>query len=78
MGQEGSYKAEIALARQFMAQEEAYNRACIEAIAGNTEEALALLKIALEKQQTTSAWAQRDPDFAFICDDPRFQALFEG
>jgi hypothetical protein len=31
--------------------------------------------IALEKKQTSYAWARRDPDFDFIRDDLRFKEL---
>ena len=52
-----------------------YNRACLESFDGNVDEALALLKVAMEKKQTLLAWARRDPDFDFICEDVRFKAL---
>jgi len=58
-----------------MARESEYNRACFEAICGNVEEALALLKVALEKKQASLEWARGDPDFASIREDARFRAL---
>ena len=60
---------------QLTVKETEYDRACFESICGNVDEALALLKVALEKKQTPFAWARRDPDLDFIRDDPRFKAL---
>jgi hypothetical protein len=51
------------------------NRPRFESICGNVYEALVLLKVALEKKQTSLAWARRNPDFELIRDDPRFKAL---
>lgn len=77
LGLENEYQKEISLARQYMNEENEYSRACIEAIAGNTEEAVVLLEIALDKNQVDRDWLKRDPDLDFIRDDPRFQALFK-
>ena len=52
-----------------------YNRACFEAICGNTDRAIELLKQALDLKQTSPEWVRGDPDLDFIRDDPRFQAL---
>ena len=52
-----------------------YDEACFEAVAGNVEEALALLQEAMEITPGYRDLARRDPDFAFIREDPRFQAL---
>jgi tetratricopeptide (TPR) repeat protein len=75
LGREAEYAEQIKIARKLIAQENEYNRACLESVCGNVDEALRLLKIALEKKQISSAWARRDPDFDFIRDDPRFKAL---
>lgn len=66
---------QIAFARQFMFKEDEYNRACFESICCNTEEALTLLKTAIEKHQTNLEWARQDPNFDNIRDDPRFRTL---
>ena len=63
------------IARSLIDNENEYNRACFESICGNTEEALLLLKVALDKKQASISWAQKDPDFDFIRDDPRFKKL---
>ena len=52
-----------------------YNRACLRPFDGNVDEALALLKVAMEKKHMSLAWTRRDPDFELIRDDPRFKAL---
>jgi hypothetical protein len=61
-----------------MRDDNKYNRACLEAISGNVEEALALLRAALDLGLVERKWAAHDPDFYFIRDDPRFQALFRN
>jgi len=75
LGRETEAQEQIQIARGLIAKENKYNRACFEAICGNVEEALALLKVALEKKQAPLEWARRDPDFESIRDDARFQAL---
>ncbi|TEU13839.1 MAG: tetratricopeptide repeat protein [Anaerolineales bacterium] len=75
LGHEAEYAEHIRLARELMANESDYNKACIEAIAGNTDEALEWLARALEKAPEMRDLAQRDPDFDLIRDDPRFQEL---
>lgn len=66
------------MARESIAHEQEYDRACFEAIAGNTEQALVLLKVALERKQVSPTWAKRDSDLESLRDDPRFQALVTG
>jgi hypothetical protein len=51
---------------RLFSKEGAYNRACFEATCGNANEALALLKMALEKREISLEWAERDPDFDFL------------
>jgi len=69
------YAAQVARTRPLMEKESAYNRACFAAISGEGEEALRLLRTALETGGVSRNWARRDPDFDFIRDDPRFQEL---
>ncbi len=78
MGRQEEYEAILPLARQLVANENEYNRACFEAIIGNVDEALVLLEVALQKRQASLDWARKDPDFDLIRDDPRFQALVGG
>ena len=63
------------LARELLQKEEEYERACFEALCGNFDKALKLLKIALNKGQSTKEWLKRDPRFVSIRNDPRFLAL---
>lgn len=55
--------------------ENEYNRACLEAICGNADQAIELLRIALKNKQTYVDWILRDPDLDFIRQDPRFKQL---
>lgn len=55
--------------------ENEYNRACLEAICGNTERAISLLAIALQNKQTHVNWAKKDPDLDSLREEPRFQSL---
>ena len=69
-------KAHIEKARSLLAPDEnEYNRACMEAICGNTDRSLELLDIALKSKQSYVNWARKDPDLDFIRSDPRFHAL---
>jgi tetratricopeptide (TPR) repeat protein len=61
--------------RKLMENENEYNRACFEAICGNTDKALALLRIGLEKKQESKEWALHDPDLQSVRDEPRFKEL---
>lgn len=63
------------LARELVTKENEYNQACFEAICGNIEKALDLLKIAMEKGQSTKEWAKKDPDFENLRDEPRFKEI---
>jgi tetratricopeptide (TPR) repeat protein len=51
-----------------------YQLACLEALAGNRERALAELGIAIEGGERFREYAAADEDFASIRDDPRFPA----
>jgi tetratricopeptide (TPR) repeat protein len=55
--------------------ENEYNRACLEAICGNADQAIELLGVALKNKQTYVDWILRDPDLDFIRQDPRFKQL---
>ena len=74
-GWQEDYARECQAARQLISEENHYNRACIEAISGNTDEAIRLLRHALHEQATRPEWIARDPDFDFIRADPRFSLL---
>ncbi len=55
--------------------ENEYNRACMQAICGNADQAIELLGVALKNKQTYVDWILRDPDLDFIRQDPRFKQL---
>lgn len=75
LGDDTAFQHHLALARPLMSKEDDYNRACFASIAGDVDEALALLTVAISKTPGDRLLAQHDPDFDFICDDPRFQEL---
>ena len=49
-----------------------YQLACVEALAGNRERALAELQIAVDGEDRLRGSAQTDEDLTSIRDDPRF------
>ena len=62
----------IAKCRELIPENEYYNRACVESIAGNIDAALILLQ---KVSQGGLELAKNDPDFEFIRDDPNFKKL---
>jgi tetratricopeptide (TPR) repeat protein len=75
LGLVDEYEKQIGIARELIAQETEYNRACLEAIAGNKEQALSLLSVALEKRQVQLEWVRRDPDLESLHQELRFKQL---
>lgn len=65
------------ITRSLIQKENEYNQACLEAVSGNTDRALKLLRVALEKNESMRNWVKRDPDFAGLRDDPRFKELVD-
>jgi hypothetical protein len=55
--------------------ENEYNRACLDAICGNADQAIELLRAALENKQTYVDWVLHDPDLDSLRDDERFKQL---
>ncbi len=72
------YQTQLETARELIADESTYNRAIFAAISGEVEESLVLLAEAIAEAPGQRALAKSDPDFDFIRDDPRFQALVGG
>lgn len=75
LGLETEANSHIKAALPRLDAETEYNRACFEAICGNTDQAIDLLEQALVLKQTSPEWVRGDPDLDFIREDPRFQAL---
>ncbi|MCX7847833.1 MAG: tetratricopeptide repeat protein [bacterium] len=65
-------------ALQPLVAEVQYNYACVQARAGRTEEALRALEIALGRRAKLREEAWKDPDFASLRGNARFQALVRG
>jgi tetratricopeptide (TPR) repeat protein len=55
-----------------------YNLACLEALQGRREPAIAMLRLALEHDAELTALARDDEDFASLRDDEEFAALTAG
>jgi tetratricopeptide (TPR) repeat protein len=77
IGMVTEYLHNIALARELMTKEPVYNRARFASVCGEIDEALTLLRSALENREASNAWARMDPDFDWIRDDPRFEQLLK-
>jgi tetratricopeptide (TPR) repeat protein len=54
-----------------------YNLACLEAVQGNRDDALAALREAIELSPDVAEWAREDEDLESLRDDPGFRALVE-
>jgi len=52
-----------------------YNLACLEAVQGNRDGALAALRLALDRKPEFAESAREDEDFESLRDDPEFRAL---
>lgn len=61
--------------KNFYDSENEYNRACLQALCGNVEDAINLLRTALQTEQTYVDWVLRDPDLDSIRTDSRFKQL---
>jgi tetratricopeptide (TPR) repeat protein len=68
----------LKIAAPGMQNESEYNRACFEAIYGNNEKAVGLLKVAIQSKQVSIDWLRSDPDLDFIREDEGFKSLLRG
>lgn len=76
LGNETEYHRQLDIAaRMDEPSEDEYFKASIEALCGNTDKAIDLLKLAFEKGLRSPDYAKRDPDFDFIRNEPGFKAL---
>ncbi|MFQ5409839.1 MAG: tetratricopeptide repeat protein, partial [Anaerolineales bacterium] len=76
-GKNGPFTKAIDHARSVTDDGNEYDRAVLEALCDQIDEALDLLDAALQHKQTTVAWARRDPDLSFVRDNPRFEAIVQ-
>jgi quercetin dioxygenase-like cupin family protein len=77
-GDEASGRAAMnqALEREPDAWQGAYNAACFEALAGNTDAAFAQLRTALDRsREEVEPYLATEPDFGSLRADPRFEEL---
>ncbi len=74
-GKQASCMENAQKARAMIPCTDFYALACLEAICGNNDVALQHLAKALQEQTFERDWAWRDPDLAWLRDDPRFTEL---
>jgi len=70
----GRKELEAALAEHPGEWQGYYNAACFESLTGNSEQALAHLRHAIELDPKAKEWAGADKDFDSLRDDPEFPA----
>lgn len=76
VGRHEEAEEKLALAHDLAQADHAeYGQACVAAVSGDGDRALALLEVALAKRLVQPGWVRIDPEFAFMQDEPRFQAL---
>lgn len=78
LGRDDEWAAELARARALGAggeDENAYQQAYLASVAGDSENAVKLLRTALDTGSVTAAWLRYDPDLDFIREDKPFQEL---
>jgi tetratricopeptide (TPR) repeat protein len=78
LGKKRKYRRHMSIAREAVKDENDYNQACLEALCGNAENAVALLKTALQGKQVTMEWVARDPDFDGIRNEQVFKDLVKN
>ena len=79
VGRHQEANEKLALAHDLAQADHAeYGQACVAAVSGDVDRAVALLEVALAKGLVQVGWVRIDPEFAFMQDDPRFQALIAG
>lgn len=75
MGKLIDAEKELAEAQRLYKNESLYNRACIAALCGETDNALSLLEEALLNHEVTLEWVRRDPDWEDLRQHQRFIQL---
>ena len=62
----------IEKARQYIPENDFYNKACLESVCDDFDLAFEYLGKGVQKEYFNPAWAWEDPDLQWIRDDPRF------
>jgi tetratricopeptide (TPR) repeat protein len=75
LGLKQKFNAQCILLRRSLNNENEYIRACFEAVCGNSNNAIELLRIALEEKQTNVDEIEVDPDLESIRDNLSFRRL---
>lgn len=77
LGRDAEAAEHLARARALIPQDDHYNLACLEAIAGDVDAALDHLEKAVAWDATRREWAARDPDLVPLRGHPRFEAIIQ-
>jgi tetratricopeptide (TPR) repeat protein len=75
LGRHAEANQQVQLIRPLIQTATKYNQACFEALCGNTNMAIMLLKTAIEEKPSRAELARNDADFESIRYDPRFKEL---
>jgi tetratricopeptide (TPR) repeat protein len=75
LGLEEDAQKHIKIASLSIQDENEYNLACFEAICGNVDHSIELLRASLARNQVSLEWVRRDPDLDFVREDPRYAEL---
>jgi tetratricopeptide (TPR) repeat protein len=78
MGKPEAVKKQIELARPLLENQTRFKRSEFEALCGNNGEAIRLLEIALDKNQTTPHEVRSNPNFIGLRTEPRYMKLING
>ena len=62
----------IEKARQYIPEDDFYNRACLESVGDSFDLAFEYLQRAAQEEGFNSTWAWEDPDLQWLRNDPRF------
>jgi tetratricopeptide (TPR) repeat protein len=78
LGNDAESARYAAQARELVRPDDWYTLASLESISGNAEAAIENLKHVTEANVIMRSWVKRDPDFEWLHNDPRFQAVVDS